>query len=125
MAYTVKTTGSLSFKPIELECPSCGYEEDQSIDLRDCKTEEERDAKLNSDFVCPNCGTIMEKVWRSAPSIGSYTNPRSDKTIAAKKKSYHKRFLKKEADEVRHKHGVNYDDSLRSAAAQRIKKEIK
>lgn len=39
--------------------------------------------------------------------------------------SLKERFMKKEVDDVRHKFGALYDDSVRSAAAQRIKESGK
>ena len=61
---------------------------------------------------------------RRAVSVGKFLNERSDATIAARKESFNQRFLKHEVDDVRHKHGKLFDDSLRSAEAQRIKQRI-
>jgi hypothetical protein len=50
-------------------------------------------------------------------------DPKSDKNLAKMQKNLRERFIKKEIDDVRHKHGRLYDDAVRSSAAQRIKSE--
>jgi hypothetical protein len=121
MSYTVKSVGAASFKTIDLQCPKCQYEEERSIDLRGCDTDEEREQRMSAELKCPNCEEAeMERVWRHAPSVG--TKSGSDEYVAKMKKSFKERFIKKELDQVRHKHGRLYDDAVRSAAATRIKK---
>ena len=125
MAFTVKVTGALSFKPVDLQCPDCGYEENRTIDLRGIEDQEARDQAMNQEIKCPSCDdAVLERVWKGAPSIGKYTNNRSSGTLAARQASLRSRQRKSD-DDIRHKHGVNYDDSIRSAQAQRIKKAIK
>jgi len=116
--YTVKHTGKAVLKTIELMCEGCSYEEERSVDMRNSEEEIERDMLV----ACPNCDHgNMIKVYRTAPSVGG-GDPKSDANLAKMQGSLKRRFLKKEADDVRHKFGVNYDDSLRSAAATRIAK---
>ena len=86
--------------------------------------EEEKEIAMNPEIKCPNCEEDnLERYWASAPSIGNYKNERSASTIEARKRSY-KSHLKKSEDDVRHKFGRLYDDSLNSSAAQRIKKKL-
>lgn len=121
MSYTIKSTGAPSFRTIDLLCPKCQYEEERSVDLRGCETDEQREQLMNAELKCPNCEEAdMERVWRHAPSVGS--RPGSDEYVSKMKKSFRERFIKKEVDDVRHKHGKLYDDAVRSAAATRIKK---
>lgn len=111
----------MSFKVYDFECPKCQYTEERSIDFRGCDTEQDRVQAMK--IVCPNCEhPEMEVVWRSAPAVGG---PRygTDAEISKMKKSFKDRFIRKEVDDVRHKFGKLYDDSVRSAAAQKIKKE--
>jgi hypothetical protein len=117
--YTMKHTGRAALKSIELWCPECHYEEERSIDNRQTDEEVARDMLVK----CPNCDhEHMERVIRTAPSVSQYHNPKSDKSLKAMQNNLKQRFLKKEADDVRHKHGVNFDDSLNSAAVKRIEK---
>ena len=123
MSYTVKTTGSMSFKNVDLQCPKCEYEEERSIDLRGIETEDGRNREMI--IMCPNCEhPEMDRIWKKAPSI-KMGNDRSDAGIARMKNSFRDRFVKKEIDDVRHKYGRLYDDSVGSAAAQRIGKSVK
>jgi len=71
-----------------------------------------------------DCGGTMHRVFLKAP-MGRVGGKSSSRSIASMKKSFNERFVKKEIDDVRHKHGKVFDDSLRSAAAQRIKKDLK
>lgn len=121
MSYIVRSTGRSIFKTINLLCSNCQYEEERTIDVRGMEDEQIEQA-VNQEIMCPNCEEAnMERVWRHAPSVTRYANENSPATFEARKKSFKQRFLKKEADDIRDKHGVNFDDSLRSAAAQRIK----
>jgi hypothetical protein len=122
VSYIVRSVGRSIFKTINLLCPGCEYEEERTIDVREMSDEQIEEA-VNQEVRCPNCEEAdMGRVWRHAPSVTRYANENSPATFEARKKSYRERFLKKEADDIRNKHGVNFDDSIRSAAAQRIKK---
>lgn len=113
--YTVKSTGKATLKSIELVCPECEYREDRSIDMREIDTPEQEAAAMQ--IKCPNCDhEYMEREWRTAPS-GVSPGTEVDKM----KRSFRERFIKKEVDDVRHKHGRLYDDAVVSSAAQRIK----
>lgn len=104
-----------------MQCPECHYEEERTFDRRELETEEELQAAINV-VKCPNCeDATLEVVWKKAPSSHN-TDDMNPGTIAKMKDSFKQRFVKKEIDDVRHKHGVNFDDALRSKAAQRIKK---
>lgn len=118
---TYRVTGKASFRTFDFECPECQYGEERMIDFRECENEEE-EKMIMSSILCPNCEEHnMERVWRSAPSI-RMGNDSSDHNIAKMKKSFHERFVKSgEMDQVRHKHGKLFDQSLVSAAADRIK----
>jgi len=126
MSYTVKSSGKASLKSVDLMCPECKYEEERTIDLRECDTEE---LVAQAMIVkCPNCDhDSMEQVWRRAPSSPA-THSLSDMhpgNISRMQQSFKERFIKKEVDDVRHKFGKLYDDGVRSAAAARIKKSVK
>jgi transcriptional regulator NrdR family protein len=121
MSYIVKHKGKRNFRTIDLQCPECGYEEEKLIDCR----EQEDDQTPTLELKCPNCDCEkMDQVWKHAPSM-KIGNDRDPRNIARMQKSLQERFVKKEIDEVRHKHGKLFDDSLRSAAAQKIKKRLK
>lgn len=122
MSYTVRVKGSSSFRTVDLLCPKCEYEEERTIDLRDLDGDDREKAMI---VQCPNCEhPEMERIWKKAPSA-KVGNDRSDENIAKMKKSFKERFVKKELDDVRHRSGKLFDDSIRSAAAQRIKKGLK
>lgn len=124
MAYSIKTTGAASFKSIDMRCPECQYTEERSIDLRGIEEEADRDIAMNPEVKCPNCEEAdLQKVWLRAPSIGNYTNNRAAKTLDARQASMRAQQRKTD-DDVRHKHGQNYNDSLSSSVAQRIKKKL-
>jgi len=128
MSFTVKSTGRASLRSFDIMCPACGYSEERSVDLRECETEEERNERIDRDTLikCPNCEqATMERVWLRAPSMGTTHDPKSDTTIAKFQQSCRERFVKKEMADIQHKHGVNFGDSIRSAAVQRIKKKQK
>lgn len=124
MNYVSKHIGRAPFKTIETLCPKCNYTEDRTIDQRG-KTDEEVANYLNLEIACPNCEEAnMERAYLTAPSLGKFTDENSPRTFEARKKSFKQRFMKKEADDLRQKHGVNFDDALRSGAAQQIKKDL-
>lgn len=115
----------MSFRTFDFECPKCEYPEEHTFDLRGM-TEEEKEATIESGIKCPNCDfENMKRVWRSAPSIGHGGGERSLANIERMKKSFHERFIKHELDDVRDKKGKLYDESIRSAAAQRIESDVK
>lgn len=109
------------FRPIDIVCPNCHYHEERVLDLRGGVSKDE--AMANEDFVCPSCSDeYMKEVWIHAPA-GKMENDQHPKNIERMKQSFRDRFVKTEINDVRHKHGRLFDDSLRSAAVQRIKKE--
>lgn len=113
MSYVVRTKGEAVLKSFDVMCPNCGYHEELLV----------RDANSGDlEIKCPNCEECeMNRVWLSAPTVNKFTDENSTESFEARKRAFQKRFIEKEADDIRHKHGVNFDDSLRSAAAQRIK----
>jgi DNA-directed RNA polymerase subunit RPC12/RpoP len=118
-SYTVKHTGKAALRSFNFMCPKCSYEEERSVDMRNSEEEIQRDMLIK----CPNCDhEHLEQVIRHAPSVGM-GDPKSDKNLAKMQKNLRERFIKKEIDDVRHKHGRLYDDAVRSSAAQRIKSE--
>lgn len=112
----------MSFRTVDLICPVCQYETDNTFDLRGLETEEQKQAAMV--FECPACAarlsvwtrfwcwltrkdvprSFMTRCWRSAPSIGfgSDNNPVQHERM---KQSFKERFLKKELNDLRHKHG--------------------
>ena len=120
MTYTMKTIGKASFKSIDLSCPNCGYEEERSIDLRDLDEDGIQQAML---VKCPNCDhEHMEQVWRRAPAA-KFGNDQTPENIARMKRSFDERFVKKDMDNVRHKFGRLFDESLVSKAVDKAKKK--
>jgi len=71
--------------------------------------------------VCPICNKELDRVWLKAPYYGQLGPEGSSKNIDAMKKSFHERFVKKDMDQVRHKFGNLFDESLVSAAVNRIR----
>lgn len=110
----------MSFKSVDLRCPNCEYEKEELFDLRGLETEEEQEASMI--LKCPNCEEAdMVRAWITPPSVGGFGE---DSPITHQKRvqSFKQRFVKKEIDDVRHKHGKLFDESLRGAALDRIKK---
>ena len=113
----------MSFRSFDFRCPICSYQESHTFDLRG-KTEREKQIIVESGIKCPSCDhPEMQRVWLQAPGsrIGGDSTPQN---MAKMKESFHQRFVKKELDDVRNKFGRLYDDSTRSAAAQKIKKHV-
>jgi hypothetical protein len=111
----------MSFRSFDFICPDCDYHEEHTFDLRGM-SEDEKEATIESGIKCPNCDCEkMQRVWLKAPS-GKVADAAGD--IAKMKKSFHERFIKHELDDVRDKKGKLYDESIRSAAAQRIAKDV-
>ncbi len=100
------------------------------------KCKERRDAMLSYEEMlaarecklkCPSCGDetgAYREIFTKAP-LGRVGGPGSDRDIAAMQQSFREHFQKSgEADEVRHKHGSAFDDSIRGAAAEKIKQNL-
>jgi putative FmdB family regulatory protein len=87
---------------------SCGYREERVTKV------EER------SYDCPSCGDVMERVWLKAP-MTRIGGEGSDRQIESMKRSFNEHFVGHEMDDIRHKHGRLFDESLASAAARRIK----
>lgn len=114
----------MSFRTFDFECPECEYPEEHTFDLRGMN-EEEKEATIMSGIKCPNCDfENMQRVFRTFPAIGHGGGDRSLSNIERMKKSFHERFVKTELDDVRHRKGRLYDDSIQSAAAQRIESDV-
>lgn len=118
MSYEVKSKGTPQFRGFDLMCFSCDHHEDVLLSREDFLNEDGTRKKLEKP--CPNCSGTMEEVWISAPS--TFSRDGTDEGIAKMKRSFNERFVKKDIDDLRHKHGKLFDDSLKSAAIQRIKK---
>lgn len=71
---------------------------------------------------CKCGGTIKRIFTLKPPSVHCDANDYNAQ-IAKMKKASNERFIKKDLDDIRNKHGRSFDDSLVSAAAQRIKAE--
>jgi len=72
-------------------------------------------------FECGLCAQKLQRIYR-APYIKKFGWAGSDSEIKAMRKDFDRRFVRgAEIDEVRHKHGEAFDDSLRSAAVKRFK----
>lgn len=91
----------------DFQCTECDYVQDDFAEIDDVK-------------FCPKCGGHMRHVWLSAPNANDLGQEGSNKSLAAMRQSFRQRFVKKEIDDVRHKHGETFDDSLVSAAVKRI-----
>lgn len=78
-------------------------------------------AEIDDVLSCPQCGKMMRHAWLSAPNSNQLGPEGSDRSVKAMRHSFKQRFIKKEIDDVRHKHGEAFDDSLLSTAAQRIR----
>jgi len=91
-------------------CGSCDYTKDDFAEIDDV-------------LACPRCGKEMRHAWLSAPNSNQLGAEGSSSSIAAMQQSFRERFVKKEMDDVRNKHGSNFDESLVSAEAARIRKD--
>jgi len=112
----------MSFRSFDFDCPECGHQEEHTFDLRGMN-DDEKQATIDSGIKCPNCDyETMNRVWRKAPS-GRVADAAGD--ISRMQQSFKERFVKKELDDVRDKFGKLYDESTRSAAAQRISEDVK
>lgn len=87
----------------------------------DCHYVKDDFAAIDDRLSCTKCGGEMRHVWLSSPNANDIGKEGSDKSISAMQQSFRERFVKKEIDDVRHKHGSNFDDSLVAKAVQRIK----
>lgn len=69
---------------------------------------------------CPHCGADdWHREILTAP-VGKVKRDHAGET-AALQQSLKERFIKRDLDDMRHKHGSVFDDSLRGAAVDRIK----
>ena len=87
----------------------------------ECEYAKDDFAEIDDVILCPKCGTRMHHVWLSAPNSNQLGKEGSDKSIAAMQQSFRQRFVEKDIDDMRHKHGSNFDESLVSSAIKRIK----
>lgn len=113
----------MSFKTVDYLCSECGHVEEYLHDLRGL-SEEERETLIQAGIKCSECGhENMERAWLNAPKgkIGKDSDP---KNLDRMKDSFRERYVKKEQNDVRHKFGRLYDDSLRSAEVSRIKQDL-
>jgi hypothetical protein len=106
----------MSFRSVDLECPSCGYGEEYTFDLRGIETEEEKTKIMNSK-ICPVCCDTLKRVWRSAPRIGTSKN--SPQEWSRMKSSFKEHYVKHELDDIRNKHGRAIDESHVGAALEK------
>jgi len=97
-------------------CEDCGV-----IKEHLSMNQEERGKTKSEGIECPTCKKTMEFVMVKPPSGSSIGKEGSDTSIRAFQQKCKERFVKKELDDVRHKFGRNFDDSLVSSAAKRIK----
>ena len=95
----------------DFQCVECGYTEDRMMKY------EERD----TEYSCPHCDSSMKRVWIKAPGINQIGPDGSDSAIKAVQQECRERFIKKEIDDVRHKHGDAIDDAIKGGAIKRIK----
>jgi len=97
----------------DLICPNCGYQEERFVD----------ETQGEYDLACPSCENVrMQRVLLGAPAIGKLGREGSDESVAAMKQSFRERYVKKEQEDVQHRFGKLYGDSIQSAAAQKIVK---
>ena len=99
----------------DLMCPLCEHVEERYMKI---------DEVDGFSLRCPNCEDGEMHIAFLKPILGRMGGDNSDRSVSSMKRSFNERFVKKEIDEVRHKYGVLFDDSLRSGAVQRIKKEL-
>ena len=69
----------------DYRCQSCGYEDDKIVSYKE----------MNDLWDCPECSGSMKHVWKKAPSAGTIGKEGSDTEIAAMKKSFKQRAVKK------------------------------
>ena len=101
-----------------IHCEACEHEDEEIVKLADLDA---YDAKLKAG--CPLCNEsgTCRRVITKAP-LARMGGEGSARQIVDMKRSFKERFWKGGgADDVRHKHGDAFDDSLRGAAVTRIK----
>lgn len=94
-------------------CRKCDHRDQRVIKIA------ELDAYNES---CPHCGAANGEWHReilTAPSGGVKRDHAAE--TKALQQSLKERFVKRDLDDMRHKHGSVFDDSLRGAAVDRIK----
>lgn len=94
------------------ECPECSCEQEKFMSISEFE---------KFSLVCPNCSDVMMINVITAAPYFRIGGDGSDRQLSSMKQSFKQRFLKKEIDDVRHKHGVAVDDALRGGAVERIK----
>lgn len=92
----------------DYECTECGYREEQNLKVEEI------------EYNCPSCKGKMHRIYIKAP-MGRIGGKDSQRSIGSMRRSFNERFVKKELDDVRHKFGHLFDESLVSAATKRIK----
>lgn len=78
-------------------------------------------SKCTEPSPCPDCEKDSRRAYVRAP-LTRTGGEGSDRQISSMKRSFRQRFVKKEIDDIRHKHGNLFDESLVSKAVDRIKK---
>ena len=71
-----------------------------------------------------DCGGDASRIWIKAPASSLIGPEGSDMHIKAMQKSFRERFVKKDRDDLLHKHGSDFSDSLRCGAIDKIKKGL-
>lgn len=101
----------------EFGCSACGIHRDALL-----KYEEMQAIRNGGPLACPECKEqTYKEVWTKAP-MGRIGGSGSERDIKAMQQSFQQRFAKSgEMDDIRHKHGTAFDDSIRGAAVERIK----
>ena len=96
----------------EYTCEKCGHEFEEQVPMSECGDKQD----------CPVCERNSGvRAYRTAP-LTRTGGEGSDRDISAMQKSFRERFVKKELDDVRHKHGKAIDDSLaQTGVARKIK----
>lgn len=100
----------------DFRCPECGFEGEYLS-----MTKEIREAAIGGALKC-ECGAVVKRVFINAPSFNKIGKDGTDSAIKAMKESFRDRFKKYEIDDIRHKHGRAFDESLVAGAANRIRK---
>lgn len=102
----------------DILCGACGHTDEEIVKLSDLDAYD-----YSLKVACPLCheSGVCRRVLLRAP-MTRMGGDGSDRQITAMKKASRERFFKSgEADQVRHKHGSELDDSIRGAAVERIK----
>jgi hypothetical protein len=116
--------GSYLMPPIyEFACSTCGAHREAILRYEDMQNLREI-VKDGYRFTCPACNDntgSYKETWTKAP-MARIGGSGSERDIAAMQKDCRERFVKSgEMDDIRHRHGSAFDDSIRGAAIERIK----